>query len=205
MIPTVRATIVAPEPLLRERSFLRLHNRCSKEALREQGLKHHKERMPLHFTRSAAGRYNHQRRRAAYMRYKARVFRSVTDLVKTGQAKLEMLTNAPKIRVGGQAADAEGNARTLKLSLTMPFHVGERAQQAHAKKAEKIRRGQPVKTRKVTTGVTIAQMRKELATITQGEARDIADGFGKGYGQRLAVGLAKAPRLRKKVRAARSI
>ena len=61
-IPTIRATIAAPEPLLNERSFLRMHNRCAKDALREEGLAHHKQRIPGHFTRAAAGKYGHRRR-----------------------------------------------------------------------------------------------------------------------------------------------
>jgi hypothetical protein len=204
-IPTVRATIVAPEPLLKERSFLRLHNRASKDALRAEGVKHHRERLPGHFQRSAAQKYNHARRTTKYMRMKAKRFRSVTDLVKTGATRDAMVKNPPKIRVGGQAADSDsGDARTLRLTLELRFPFGKAAQAAVAKA---IRRGKLQKGHVSSShrrGVSIEQMRKEIASITTDEAREIAAGFLKRYGQNLAVALAKAPRLRKRVRAAQS-
>ena len=203
-LPTIRATIAAPEPLLNERSFLRLHNRAAKDALREEGLKHHKERVPQHFTRAAAGKYNHRRRKPAYMRYKARRFRSVTDLVKSGRMKQELVNTPPKIRIGGKAADESGQAGDLRLTLTMPLHVGQAAQLAHAKRAIRARRGQATRTRAATAGVDIKQMRRELAEITQDEAREIAAGFKRGYGRNLAAALARAPRIRKRVAAARA-
>ena len=204
-LPICRATLVAPEPLLQERSFLRLHNRSSKEALRDEAVRHHKQRIPGHFTRSAAGKYKHQPRKPAYIRFKARRFRSVVDLVKTGQARDAMTKTSPAIRIGGQAADESGAAsKPLKLTLTLPFHIGQKAQAGYAKKARAAKQGRPTRTRSRSSGVTIAQMRKELGTVTEDEGRDTARGFLKGYGRRLGEGLARAPRIRKRVNAARS-
>lgn len=203
-LPTVRATIVAPEPLLNERSFLRLHNRAAKDALREEGLKHHKERIPQHFTRAAAGKYGHRRRKEAYMRYKARKFRSVLDLVKSGQTRQDMINTPPKIRIGGKAAGDDGQSGELRLTLTLPMHVGNKAQLSHAKRVIRTRRGQVHRQRAATAGVDIKQMRREIGAITQDEGRDIAVGFKRGYGRNLAIALAKAPRIRKRVAAARA-
>lgn len=187
----------APEPLLNGRSFLRLHNRCAKEALRAEGVKHHKERIPLHFERPAHSRYGYQRRSEKYMRFKARKFRSVTDLVKTKRTKEAMTQGEAKIRIGGKAADDAGVAAGLKLTLTLPFPIGQDAQQQVARK---IRSGRRHFEKRQTSGVTIPQMKKEIATIIPSEAYQIARGFRRGYGQRLAAGLAKAPRLRKRLR-----
>jgi hypothetical protein len=199
----VRATLVAPEPLLKERSFLRLHNRSAKESLREQGLHHWKVRIPQHFTRSAHQRYGYMPRVPRYMRIKARRWRSVTDLVKTGRMRDEMTKTPPVIRVGGKAADDDGNTGALKLSLTMPFHVGQKAQQSYADRALARRSMRIRRMAGLRTGVTIAQMRREVATIREDEGKDTARRFLKGYGTHLGRGLAKAPRIRKRVTAAR--
>ena len=202
---------MAPEPLLRERSFLRLHNRCAKEALREQGLHHWKVRIPQHFTRSAHAKYGYQARSARYMRIKARRWRSVTDLVKTGHLKSDICNTPPVIRIGGKAADDAGDGGQLKLNLILPFHVGDKAQAAYRELAEKFGRGAVHAARKnaarraaYNIGVSIAQMRKELAAITEGEAKEIARAFLRGYGRRLSEALARSPRIRKRVRAAQA-
>lgn len=206
-LPIVRATIVAPEPLMNTRAFLRMHNRCAKEALFEQGMQHWKVRIPQHFTRSAHSRYGYQARSAKYMRMKARRYRSVTDLVKRGQMRDEMIKTPPVIRIGGRAADDAGHSAGLKLTLILPFHVGQKAQAYYATLA-RIGRAQVQAAQaraRTRAGVTIHQMRKEVATIRQDEAQQIARGFLKGYGQRLAAGLAAAPRIRKAVRMAKAI
>jgi hypothetical protein len=166
-VPTVRATLVAPEPLLNERSFLRIHNRCAKEALRAEGLDHHKRRIPQHFTRSAHAKYGYMRRKDKYMRIKARRYHSATDLVKSGATKQEMLQNTPKIRIGGKAADDAGASGELKLTLELNFPFSKDAQAAVAKRIASRRRFQRTYTYSSDkTGVTIAQMKKEIATIT---------------------------------------
>jgi hypothetical protein len=201
-LPTVRAYVVAPEPLLRERSFLRMHNRTAKDALREQGMHHWKARIPGHFTRSAHGKYGYQARSQRYMRIKARRYHSATDLVKFGRLKMDLINTPPVIRIGGKAADDEGNGAGLKLTLTMPFHVGDKAATHYSELARKFGRGAVRAAKRDAakrTGVTIAQMRKEIAAITTDEAKDTARRFLKGYGQRLAVALARSPRIRKRV------
>jgi hypothetical protein len=206
-IPTVRATIVAPEPLLNERSFLRLHNRCAKEALRDEGLHHWKDRIPRHFTRSAHQHYGYAPRSPAYMRFKARRYHSATDLVKTSQTKDEMTKTPPVIRAGGKASDDAGHAGQLRLTLVFPFHPGQKAHEHYRNLASKYGRlaVRAAKKRAAKrTGVTIDQMRKEIATILPEEARDTARRFLRGYGRRLSTGLAKAPRIRKRVSAATS-
>jgi hypothetical protein len=202
-LPTVRATIAAPEPLLKERSFLRIHNRAAKDALRKEGEHHHKERMPGHFKRSAHAKYGYKQRSPAYIRKKARRWRSTLDLVKTGRLRDEITKTPPVIRVGGKAADDEGNTGNLRLTLTMPFHVGAKAQESYARAAESGYRPTRNTTIVGRAGVTIRQMRRELAAITEDEGREIARGFLKRYGRNLAVALARSPRIRKRVAAAR--
>lgn len=210
-LPTIRATLVAPEPLLVERSFLRLHNRCAKEALREQGTYHWQKRLPQHFLRSAHARYGYQGRSPKYMRIKARRWHSATDLVKTGHLKSDVLNTPPVIRIGGKASDDDGNAGGLKLTLTLPFHPGTKANAGYAELALAYGSGAVHAAKKNAArraaymiGVSIQQMRKELAAITDDEARDTARRFLRGYGQRLAAGLARAPRIRKRVAAAKA-
>jgi hypothetical protein len=205
VLPTVRATIVAPEPLLNERSFLRLHNRCAKEALRDEGLNHWKTRIPGHFSRSAHSRYGYQARSQRYMRIKARRWRSVTDLVKTGHLKNDMVNTPPVITIGGKAADESGASGGLKLKLVMPFHIGQEAQAHYANLATLFGRKAvfaAMNNAARRAGVTIAQMQKEIATIVPEEYRAIARGFLKGYGRRLGEALARSPRIRKRVQAA---
>lgn len=201
--PTVRANLVAPEPLLRERSFLRIHNRAAKDALRDEAEKHHKERIPGHFTRGAAQKYGHMRRTPRYMRMKARRFGSVADLVKTAASRDEMIANA-KIRVGGKAADDEGNSGNLNASIELRFVFGRDAQKAVAKaiRTGKLRRGHRSGAHR--SGVTIAQLRKEISTITDGEHYQVARGFLRRYGENLASALSRAPRIRKRVQAAKA-
>lgn len=202
-VPTVRANLVAPEPLLRERSFLRIHNRAAKDALRAEAEKHHKERIPGHFTRSAAQKYGHMRRTPRYMRMKARRWGSVTDLVKTGDTKDEMTQNAV-IRVGGKAADADGTSGELRVTIELRFPFGRDAQKAVAKaiRTGKLRRGHTSGAHR--SGVTIRQMRKEIASITDAEHTQIARGFLRRYGENLASALSRAPRIRKRVQAAKA-
>jgi hypothetical protein len=197
-LPTVRATLAAPEPLLKIRSFLRLHNRAAKDALREEGERHHKERIPGHFKRSAASKYGYKRRKPSYMRFKARRFRSVLDLVKSGATRQAMINNQPKYRAGGKAADDEGNSAGLRLTIELQFPFGKAAQQSVAKARRLGRR--TTRGEGNTAGVTIRQMRAEIGAITQDEGRDTARGFIRGYGRKLAVGLARSPRIRKQVK-----
>jgi hypothetical protein len=182
-----------------ERSFLRIHNRCAKNALREEAVKHHKERIPLHFQRSARQKYGYQPRKEKYMRFKARVFRSVTDLVKRGKTKDAMTQGESKIRLGGKAADENGVFGGMKATLELPFPIGTDAQKRIAKRIKSGKGTRPTGPR--GTGVTIPQMKKEIATIIPTESRDIAQGFLRRYGQHLARELARAPRIRKRVAA----
>jgi hypothetical protein len=148
------------------------------------------------------------------MRIKARRWHSATDLVKSGDLKRDMINTPPVIRIGGKAADSDGEGGELNLKLVLPFHVGDKAQAEYAALAESagrfgrgaaraaIRNAQ--RRAAYRTGVTIAQMRKELATITPDEAAETARRFLRGYGRRLSEGLAKAPRIRKRVRTAQA-
>jgi hypothetical protein len=131
-LPAVRVTIAAPEPLLRERSFLRMHNKAAKEALREQGLFHWKNRIPGHFPARPIRNMPTAARSPATCESKPAAGGARTDLVKTGHLKSDMLNTPPVIRIGGKASDDNGDGGDLKLLLVLPFHVGDKAQPAIA-------------------------------------------------------------------------
>lgn len=195
MLPTFHVTIDAPEPLITDGGFVRLHNQVAKQALREEAIKHWKNRIPGHFDPRARGRYGHVKRKPKYEAMKQRVFGRVIDLVLTGQTKSKITKTQPDIRIGGAAF---GGKRELALTMTMRLPFGIEAQRAIAKK---IRRGER-HTGPRTAGVTIAQMKQEIAAITEDERRAIAASFHHRYTELLNKELQSRPRIRKRIEAA---
>ncbi len=200
MIPNMRISIEAPEPLLTDGGFVRLHNQVAKQALRDEAVKHWKDRIPGHFDPRARGKYGHMARKPKYEAMKRRVFGRVIDLVLTGQTRSKITKTQPDIRVGGQAyvSTKSSGAGGLNLTMTMRLPFGVEAQRAIAKKARAgIRHTGPR-----TAGVTIAQMKSELAAITEDERRAIAASFLAGYIRLLNKELRSRPRIRKRIESA---
>ena len=76
----------------------RVHAKLLRKVRKAVLLKHWRERMPGHFTRSAFGKYpEYKRREVKYERMKAKVYGTSRPNVKTGQTREVILKTAPKI------------------------------------------------------------------------------------------------------------
>ena len=199
MIPAMRVGLIAPEPLMTDRAFLRIHNRAAKDALRDQALEHHKKRLPGHFKATGRGKYGYKERKPGYKARKYREGYGRTDLVRTGATRDKMTGEDPKIRMGGKAANPDGSTGQLKLTMRLSFPFGLDAQHSHEQRADAERKFGRQFPMRENTGVTIADMRKEIGKIIATEARQIADGFHLGYVKNINAELKSRPRIRKKL------
>jgi hypothetical protein len=199
MLPNMRISIEAPEPLLTEGGFVRLHNQVAKTALREEAVKHWKDRIPGHFDPRARGKYGHMKRKPKYEAMKQRVFGRVIDLVLTGQTRSKITKTQPEIRMGGSAL---GGKNALSLTMTMRLPFGLEAQKAHATRATRTKQGIQQRPARTRPGVTIAQMKTELAAITEDERRAIAASFRQRYLELLNKELRSRPKIRKQIESA---
>jgi hypothetical protein len=148
----------------------RTHNKIANTAMRETLLTHATRRIPQHFARPAHSKYGYAERSKPYRFFKQRKYGSAIDLVMTGRTKHAM-SSQRQITVGGTATGG-----TLRGDLKLRFPFGLAAQQAHARRARGQSKGAPLSARGRRDGkprVTIAQMRKEIATITPDEASQI--------------------------------
>lgn len=187
MIPQMRIGLIAPDAILADRAFIRIHNRAAKDALRECAMTHHKERVPLHFQNGAAEKYGYMPRRPKYKRYKLRRWNETRDLVsgdRKGPPTKDFIKQPPTIRAGGKAANPDGSAGLLKLSivLKLPFPTSD----------DTYRPGT----------VSGKQIKREIAAITGEEGKDIAEQFKSAYVRILNEMLQKRPRIRKRYEAA---
>jgi hypothetical protein len=163
-----------PEPLLDGRAFERLHERCVKEALRLELVNHHRRRLPLHFQASNRTKYRHQERKPGWKAKKMNVYGSRTDLVASGRTKRAM-TSQYSLSVSGSAY---GQGVVGTLTMRFPF---------------------PASFANSTNRVSLEQMAKEIATITRDEADEVSQSFVTNYTALLNAGLAKSPKLRKRI------
>jgi hypothetical protein len=177
----MRIGLIAPEPLLTDRAFVRLHNRVAKDALRDEALHHWKRRIPDHFRATARAKYSYKERTPRYKAIKMRQGYGRTDLVRTGATRDKITREQPTIRMGGRAANPDGTTGQLKLTMRMrfPFPLGQAG-----------------------SGVTGDQMKKEVGRILPVEGSDVAAGFKKRYLDYLNKALATRPKLRKRYDAA---
>lgn len=88
---------------------VRYHNKYVKEALRDAVERwwQHEKGFKSRFTRAAKTRFHHFERQEKYKRFKARKYHSTLDLVKTGDSRQQMFTQA-KFTVGGSAEGGKG-------------------------------------------------------------------------------------------------
>lgn len=201
MLAAGGATITFPSVLL---ASPRMHNRIVREQLDTELRLHHRLIMPGHFTQGAAARYGHMKRNPKYIRNKVRKFRTGIDLVRTGATKSQVLGNRT-ITISGSAS-----SETLRGQLVMrlPFGGGTGKQmddEGYANLEAALARGTDTKGRPLTaserlsiirrlanrnsnrgkTGVTPAQMIKELRTVTKDEAEAVTRRMGQGYVNRI--------------------
>jgi hypothetical protein len=174
MIPRVMFRFELPEPLIDGRAFERLHERCVKEALREVMEAWHRRILPEHFTTNNRTKYRHQERRPGWKAKKMNVYGSRTDLVASGRTKRFMLS-AFSISLSGSAY---GGGVVCTLTLRFPF---------------------PASFTFSSNRVSLEQMAKEIGTITREEADAMAADFLNRYTAKLNAGLAKSPKLRKRI------
>lgn len=200
-LPQMRVALIAPEPMLTDRAFVRIHNRAAKDSLRGQAIGHWKKRLPGHFQATARSKYGYKDRTPKYKAIKYRQGYGRTDLVRTGANKRKMLGEEPQIRAGGRAANPDGTAGQLRLSMILRFTFGAAAQVSTAKRIATGQRRGIVIDKRATAGVTIDQMRKEIATILPSEGGEIAQGFAKGYTVHLQDEISRRPRIRKRIEA----
>jgi hypothetical protein len=182
-----------PEMLL---ASPRAHNTLVRKAVYEVLERHKNETMRKHFQPGNDTRYGHAQRTAGYKRSKARYWNSVTDLVKTGNTK-RLIASLPakgNITISGSAS-----ADTIRgrLRMRLPFGGGTGRQMDEAAwqriERELARTTDPVKRARLQaalagrrsgrgrSGVTPAQMIKELQTITADEAAEMTKLIGEIY------------------------
>ncbi|HEY2840543.1 MAG TPA: hypothetical protein VGJ26_15410 [Pirellulales bacterium] len=142
---------------LNARGQLRVWNNIAKSAMSEELVKHHKRRIPGHFKRGAASKYGYMRRTDKYQQIKFKIWRSETDLVKTGRTRL-FITAGRQIRiVGGASSSRTWGAIIGQLVMRLPF-PGTRENP-------------------LSKGVSINQMKKEITATTDEERSDMQFGF----------------------------
>lgn len=157
MIPTMNITMELPDQLVKSDA---LHVKYLKESLKEVAYLHWKQRIKKHFDQSARTKYHYAKRANSTIAKKLKLTGQNIDLVFTGRSKQKMLSEH-KITAGGGGRAGEGDARravVVKLMISFAFKGGS----GRFRKAE---------SRQATT---VAQMRKEVATITSDEVKQIA-------------------------------
>jgi hypothetical protein len=174
MIPRVVFRLELPEPLADGRACERMNAAAVRFALRAELELHHAKRIPQHFTTAARTKYQHMERRPSTKAKKIKVFRSRTDLVASGMTKKEMLTNK-RIAIAGSVA-AGGVVGTLRMKF--PF---------------------PASFTRSPNRVSLAQMAKEIATITRDEAQELSASFARRHAEHQQAALARSPRIRKRL------
>lgn len=172
----------------------RQHNKFVKDGMRAALQFHHATHIPRHFLLNARNVYGHMERKRPYKKAKAKKMRSVTDLVYTGETEKMWKTGQgyKALRVGGQVDESAG--RPLTGSLTYSWSFTERVRQHMQKKFAAAKfSDKPTATEKSAkrfvrrqilgaldkvrekAGVTIEQMKREVATMIPAEQKKIAD------------------------------
>lgn len=191
-IPTRPAEIAQP----------RVWNKMVKDSVRKALMYHHNNHMPLHFLPAAKGKYGHKTRSEKYRAYKARRWRSNVDLVMTGRTRAVMTKHsAPqKIQVGGAA---EGGKKPIAGKLIYVFGFNAelvafyKAQKAGKTRDPTAARAGGVRIRIVNPNrVTMADMKKELQTITEDEATALQTVFADDLMAQIEAYKSKRKRIR---------
>lgn len=194
MLPNLFFTFEYPDVLNDTQGVQRLHNKVGKEALRLELINHHKKRLPLHFDQNNRSKYNHKPRKEKYKYAKYIKYRSATDLVASGRTKQAMTKSNPTPVIGGTASGASGLSGKIKYRF--PFTQTEKFQQSQKKRYSK----KPQERKRVSPGVTIEQMRKEISTINTSEQREIAASLKERYAKLLAKELKNRPKMKKYIK-----
>ncbi len=187
-------TFEYPDVLNDTQGVHRLHNKVGKEALRQELLHHHKKRLPPHFDSNNRVKWNHKPRKEGYKFAKYKKWRSMTDLVASGRTKLAMTKSNPTPVIGGTASGSAGLSGKIKYRF--PFTQTNAFQASQRKRYSKS----PQDRKRVSPGITIDEMRREISAINTGEQREIAVSLRNNYAQILARELKSRPKMRKYIK-----
>lgn len=197
----VSGTIEVPEMLV---ASPRKHQQLVRAALVEELERHHRETMPKHFEAGNATKYRHAPRTEKYRKIRRERYGSDVDLVKTRRT-LKAILGSHQVKVSGSA-----NAGTIRgrLSMRLPFGGGtgrQMSDDAYAriekflaaafrgaktdtqrrylerKHAAALKKLANRRNERGKTGVTPADIAKELQRITTDEVREITRGLGAHY------------------------
>lgn len=173
----------------------RAHNKITKDSLRDVLEYHHKHHMPLHFKgQASAAKYGYMQRKPGYEKAKRRQKHHAYPLVWSGQTARNIKAGYKYLRVGGAAIG--GRALNAYLVYQFSFSAAIRAAYAARSAATKKTGDKPNDARKrlaarairkalvkqrAQVGVTIAQMKKEIAAMTPEERKKLAEVFKAGY------------------------
>ena len=174
MVPYLQIIMVMPEPLDKGRTFTRIHNNALRDAHEYALVKHKRETTPKHFKRGNWQRYNHTPRTREYRKTKRRQFKSTTDLVKTGKTRDFAKKQIPKVTHRGSADS--GNLRSRYTLVLFNFRGAGRKNRVKPK-----------------------DMAKEVGTVHPTEAIVMISRVEAKYIVGLRKGLARSPRIRKRV------
>lgn len=160
----------------------RLHNKFGKKAVRKALEYHLKEIIPKHFKRDARQRYTYKRRNPQYVRSKQFWYhKGGMDLVKTGKSRKLMPAKA-RIIVSGITTANTLQGR-LKMRFPFPGGTGKR------------------KKPWMGSSVSVAQMVKEMETITTSEKVTLKNVFRDEYFRLLNDHASKRKRKRRRIKA----
>ena len=172
----ISARIAMPEPYTTGTRFMRVYRKSAKEAVKLALLEYRQGDFKEHFSRAARSRFNHKKRSARYKAKKRKQYGSVTDLVKSGTTRDHMLMQRPKVTVQGEA----GSALYGTMYLKFPFPVTQATDNPR--------------------GVSIQQMKIELATWDQKALQRIQRSFKRHFHSELRRNLQKSPTILKRIK-----
>lgn len=163
MIPTMQFSMSLPDQLVKSDA---LHNKYMKAALEKVALDHWKNRLKKHFAPDAKRRYNYAKRANSTIARKIKKGRGNVDLVDSGDSRREMLSHY-KLTKGGGGMTEQGTRRAIVVKLFVRFAF----------------KGGSGRLRKTESrqAVTIAQLRREVAVVTDSEIKEIAEAAKRHY------------------------
>jgi hypothetical protein len=191
-LPNVGAVLVVPNTLANTARTLKIHNRATKDALKDTMLHHWRGRWRRHFKATNRTEFDHAPRSEATKRIKMQKFASRTDLVQSGATKNFTTSVRPKFSVvsggkssGKRSVSSSVGGMTGRLEMRFPFPTNKFLQK---------------KTRKDgKAAVTPTVMAEEMARWSGQDLSAAADRFAKQYAMNMKQELAGSARLRKKL------
>lgn len=148
-------------------------NRMAKDSMDEELAKHHKQRIPGHFSREARSKYKHKPRRRPYMAFKKRKFGSIADLVKTGETRRRVTSTYRRSLGGAWLRGGVLSAIRGTLHYSLPFDWDRKPQGGGGR-----RRYSRQQAALDTRNVKLQDIKNEIAYVTDSEGQDVAKGFG---------------------------